>query len=79
MSMYNRFAKDASESLFNSIYNDLYEMALRDNRARYDSVKRKKDYRPSEHQCALNDFCHNRMSIGDALEYLRLNKQYMVA
>lgn len=79
MSMFDRFAKDASESLFNSIYGEMYEMADRDNAARYAAAKRKRDYRPGEHQDALNDFCHGRMSIGHALEYVRLNKQYMTS
>lgn len=78
MSMYDRFSKDCSDEIFNSIYSDFYDMAIRDNKARYEAVKRKKDYRPGEHTCAFNDFCHGRMSIGDALDYIRLNRQYEV-
>lgn len=79
MSMYERFAKDCSDELFGSIYDDFYGMAMRDNKARYEACKRKKDYRPGEHTYAFNDFCHGRMSVGAALEYIRLNKQYEVA
>ena len=76
MGIYNRFAKDCSESLFNSIYTDLYSLAARDNAARYAGAKRKKDYRPGEHQEILNDFCFSRMSVGHALDYIKMANVY---
>lgn len=78
MSMYERFAKDVSDELFDSVYSDLYALALAlaDNKARYEAAKRKRDYRPGETQYVLNDFCHNRLSLGDALDHIRICKAY---
>ena len=56
MSMYERFADDISIDLFNSVYDDLYAMASRDNAARYAACKRKRDYRPGEAQDMFNAF-----------------------
>jgi hypothetical protein len=74
--MTDRYAKDCSESLFNSIYESLYSMASRQNEAAYIAAKRKKDYRPGGHQDALNDFCHGRMTVASALEYCRIEGMY---
>ncbi len=76
MSMYERFAKDVSDELFDSVYSDLYAFAMADNKARYEAVKRKRDYRPGETQYVLNDFCHNRISLGAALDHIRICKAY---
>lgn len=74
--MKERYAKDCSESLFNSIYSSLYAMADKQNKQSYASAKCKRDYRPGEHQDALNDFCNGRMTVMDALEYCRIYEHY---
>jgi len=72
--MYERFAKDLSADLFNSIWDDLFAMASRDNEARYKAAKRKKDYRHGEAQDALNDFCFGRASLGNTLDFINSSK-----
>lgn len=65
-----RFAHELSESLFNSIYADLFRIASLANKAAY---RRSKTWRPTvtEEQDALNDFCFGRMSVLDALDYIK--------
>ena len=77
--MYNRFAKDLSESLFNSVYDDLYALAERENKSIYASSKKKKKRRNVYHgnaQDMLNDFCFNKLSLGDALDFIKIEKAY---
>lgn len=73
--MYDRFAKDASESLFNSIYADMYAAAEREQAAIY-AARGKRGYHVGERQEALSAFCHGHLSIGDALDCLRVNAAY---
>ena len=70
--MKNRFAKDLSQPLFNSVYSDMYCIAEKANKAAY---KARKPWRPTvtEEQESLNDFCHNRMSLAAALDYVTCN------
>lgn len=70
--MKNRFAADLSESLFNSIYGDMYGIAEKANKAAY---RRAKPWRPTvtEEQSAFNDFCSGRMSLGGALDFVQVN------
>lgn len=74
--MYNRFANDLSEDLFNSVYADLYTMAEHENKSLYNSSKRKGKkvnvYRTGEAQENLNDFCKGRLSLGEALDLIRI-------
>ncbi len=75
MSMYERFANDLSEDLFNSVYTDLYNMAMKSNRAAYEAAKKSKiKYSPSETQGILNGFCKGMISLGDAMDYIKLYK-----
>ena len=77
--MYNRFAKDLSESLFNSVYDDLYALAERENKNIYASTKKKKKRQNVYHgnaQETLNAFCFNKLSLGDALNFIKIEKAY---
>ena len=83
MSMYERFARDASESLFTSIYRELYALAEHQQSELWAASKRRRrgrtPYGIGEHQEALNAFCHNRLSIGEALDHLNIAKAYALA
>ena len=78
--MYNRYAKDLSEELFNSVYADLYAIAKRENKSLYNASKRKGKkvnvYRPDNAQEKLNEFCNGNLSLGDALDFIQIEKIY---
>lgn len=77
--MYNRFAKDLSKSLFDSVYGDLYALAERENKSIYTSTKKKKKRQNVYHgesQEKLNDFCYNKLSLGAALDFIKIEKAY---
>ena len=76
MSMYDNFAKDVSEELFNSIYTDLYSMAEKQQKSLYDASKSKKKGAPGyfigEHQEMLNDRCKGKGKVGQPVEYIKI-------
>lgn len=78
--MYNRYAKDISESLFNSVYSELYTMAEKQNKSLFAASKRKHKktnvYHVGDAQETLNAFCNNKLSLGDALDYIAIQKAY---
>ena len=78
--MYNRYAKDLSEELFNSVYADLYAIAERENKSLYNASKRKNKkvsvYCPGNVQDNLNAFCKNKLSLGEALDFIKIEKAY---
>ena len=80
MSMYEKFADDVSESLFKSIYSDMFALAVEQQKAIYEGSKKKRkgvpiNYHAGEHQENLNAWCKNKLSLGDALDYIRINKR----
>lgn len=69
MTMNERFAKDLSTNLFNSIYGEMYEIASKAQRgAIRGSV--------TDEQQNLSDFCNGKMCLADALEYLQIKRAY---
>lgn len=71
--MYDRFARDLSESLFASIYRDLYAAASREQAAIWRAHGRR-GYHVGEAQEALTGFCNGKLSLGDALDSARLRR-----
>jgi len=78
--MYNRYASELSEELFNSVYADLYAIAERENKSLYNASKRKNKkfnvYCQGNAQDNLNAFCNNKLSLGDALDFIKIEKAY---
>ena len=74
MSMYDRYARDLSEELFNSVYSELYDAASSEQAAIWRGAKRRRDYRIGEAQETLSGFCDGRLSFGDALDWLNSRK-----
>ncbi len=73
--IYNRFAASLSESLFNSIYSDLFELAASEQATIWNSCNgNRKTYRVGENQEALNAFCHGKLSLGSALDHINSRK-----
>lgn len=68
--MYNRFASDLSESLFNDVYGSLYAAASREQAAIWRAHGRR-GYHVGEAQEALTAFCRGKLSLGDALDRIR--------
>lgn len=77
MGMYNRFAKDLSENLFNSVYDDLFDLALRQQKSIYQNTG-KRGFRMYAGECQekLNAFCHGKLSFGDAVDFINVQKAY---
>lgn len=75
MSMFQRFAKDCSENLFNSVYDSLFELATKQQKQIW-QAEGKRGYYVGEAQENLNAFCHNKLSLGDALNFVNLSKVY---
>ncbi|NUM72738.1 hypothetical protein HUU40_00110 [candidate division KSB1 bacterium] len=71
MTMFNRFAVDLSEPLFNSVYGELYEFAER-------AQKGAKRGTITEEQETLNRFCKGKISLGEALNFIQTKKAYQV-
>lgn len=80
MKMYNRYADDLSEELFDSVYRDLYDIAEKQNKALYETSKRKNKktnvYYPGDAQDVLNGFCKGEISLGEALDFISIEKAY---
>ena len=75
--MYKRFAKDLNEELFDSVYRDLYDIAMRDqNRIALEALRTKTKPYVGEAQETLNGFCHGTISLGTALDYIKIQKAY---
>ena len=77
--MYERFADDVSESVFSAVYSDLFMLATEQQKAIYKASKKNRksipiNYYAGEHQETLDDWCNNRLSLGDALDYIKTNK-----
>lgn len=71
--LYERFARDLSEELFNSVYDDL--MALAESQQKSIHAANGKMY-AGECQEKLNAFCHGKLSLGDALDFIKIQKAY---
>lgn len=72
--MYERFANDLSDDLFNSIYDDLCNIATKAQKGIYESSKKKRNsvkYHVGEAQEKFSDFCANKLSLGDAIDYIK--------
>ena len=65
-----------SESLFNSIYADLYALAKEQQAAIWNGLKNKKNYYVGDCQLALNEFCTNKMTALEAMEFIKLQSAY---
>ena len=75
MSMFNRFAKDISESLFNSVYSEMFKIAESEQKAIRAQYKGKK-YFIGEAQEKFTAFCKNSLSLGEALNFIEIRKLY---
>ena len=80
MALYDRYAKDLSEALFNSIYDDLYARAENEQRAIWRAAQRnsprRQPYYVGEAQDALNAFCKGKLSLGEAMDFLALTDRF---
>jgi len=76
MTMYDRFAKDLSKELFDSVYSDMYDVAKASQVAAYNANPKKWDGRPTEAQEMFSDFCKGKVSLGEALDFLKITKIY---
>ena len=79
MSMYERFAKDLSPGLFDSVYASLQSKAEQEQRALYAACRKRgragkapADYRVGESQNKFTAFCEGKLNLGDALGYAAL-------
>lgn len=68
--MYERYAKDLSEGLFNSVYSSLFEIADKEQQSIFASLKKRQKMYAGEAQEMLNAFCHGRLSLGDCLNFI---------
>lgn len=68
------YANEISEELFNSIYDDLFTLATKQQKRIYG--KAGKNYYVGECQEKLNDFCRNKMTVLEALEFIKIQKMY---
>lgn len=79
MGMYNRYCKDVSEELFDSVYDDLYMLAEKQQKAIWEASKAKKrnglPYYAGEHQEMLNQWCMGEASLGECLDYIKMHKR----
>lgn len=79
MGMYNRYCEDVSEELFNSVYNDLYMLAEKQQKTIWEASKTKKKsrlpYYAGEHQEMLNQWCMGEVSLGECLDYIGIHKR----
>lgn len=73
--LYDRYAKDLSEDLFNSVYDDMYALAEAEQKSIYAS-QGKKGYFVGECQKTFNAFCMGIVSLGDALDFVKIQKVY---
>ena len=76
LGMYGRYARDLSESLFNSVYGDLMALAKREQEMVWancgkTTAQRRKAYRIGEAQQTLSGFCKGEVSLGDAMHFTR--------
>lgn len=69
MTMFNRFANDLSEPLFNSVYGEMYAIA---EKAQKSAVRGS----VTEEQQTFSDFCNGKLSLGDALNFIQIQKAY---
>ena len=85
MTIHDRFASDCSQELFDSIYADLYRLAMCQQKSihaaclRTHGAPRKgpvKGYYVGENQEALNAFVRGSLSVADALEHIRIQRVY---
>jgi hypothetical protein len=73
--MYDRFARDLSDELFNSVYADMYALADKQQKSIYAS-QGKKGYYVGECQMTFKAFCENKLSLGEALDFIKVQKAY---
>lgn len=76
--MYERYANDISEDLFNSIYDDLREIATKSQKEIYTASKKRRGqkYHVGEAQEKFSLFCTNKLSLGDALDFIKSHGIY---
>lgn len=81
MSMHDRYAKDLSSDLFESVYDDLFMIATEEQKAIHQSCTtiRKgkavtKNYHVGEAQEMLNSFTFGKTSLGDALTFIKTRR-----
>ena len=65
-----------SDELFDSIYADMFALAGIQQQRIWNGLKKKKDYYVGECQLALNEFCTNKMTAVEALEFIKLQLAY---
>lgn len=79
MGMYNRYCEDVSEELFNSVYDDLYMLAEKQQKEIWEASQIRKKYRfpyyIGEHQEMLNQWCAGKTSLGECLDYIKMHKR----
>jgi hypothetical protein len=74
--LYDRYARDLSQSLFDSVYVDMYRIAERCQiNANRNTVSKGWKCVVTEEQETFNKFCHNKLSLGDALDFIKINKK----
>ncbi len=76
--MYSRYARDLSSKLFNSVYDDLNELATRQQKDIYLKHGRK-GYYVGECQEKFKEFTSNKLSLGDALDFIKSQKIQVAA
>ena len=77
--MYERFARVLSESLFNSVYTEMQKIAEKEQEGIYARLKKREKMYAGEAQETFNAFCHNKLSLGHALDFLNVRKAYQTA
>lgn len=67
-----------SDELFSSIYADMSALSVRQQQRIWNglSMKKKKNYYVGECQLALNDFCTNKMTALEAMEFIKVQSAY---
>ncbi|AGR47990.1 hypothetical protein SmphiM12_358 [Sinorhizobium phage phiM12] len=72
--LYERFARDLSEELFNSVYDDLMALAESQQKSIHAAKGKREKIHAGECQEKLNAFCHGKLSLGDALDFIKIQK-----
>lgn len=65
-----------SDELFSSIYADMSALAYVQQQRIWNGLKNKKNYYVGECQLALNDFCTDKMTALEAMEFIKVQSAY---
>ena len=65
-----------SEELFDSIYADMFALAGIQQQRIWNILKNKKKYYVGECQLALNEFCTDKMTALEAMEFIKVQLAY---